>query len=616
MDFITLENLLQSNFFANFITTYIATTVMDSAIKKVEDRNQENGIEKQLCDCMQDALYDTCKERQWEYNSNAFWSVCSKAVKERVSFLSETTLIAAFVQAVGHPITREDIQCWEYYFQQHLASKKYEQLREFIKLQFLFEKKGMPLLQKKYIKKFYKIQKSYNDQCLTLADLYIPNRYHIGSSEYSYNDLLELIYNFKDGTVEDWLRAKGINQDEQIDILFILGHQCTGKSTLISKIISDYYMKNEVTSKQLHVVSFSEKSFRNKEVSVESICQYLAVGEEQLQNSLLLIDGLDESETIVARNVINNLEELINELRELECRAIITSRPFFQMSNNLQFTLNISLDAFSIDQAKEWLEIYSAVCTYLDTSIIEKQIKDLSVEIRKVILIPYVFFVCVENSIAISQITELGRLYDLLFCGKKEKLFKTPYNPKARNLSQDWSQFEKIVTCKSIEYLNSADNTFSLNDIDNINLMHKISSEFFVYLSEDNKYSFIHDSIAHYFVARDLFNLIILKNKENDMCRFVEHLNETLSFELVLSTDTAEFIRYFVRNNQITNYDFLIDFLKAFLNKQFQHLFVIEANLEKIERYYYNRFVSIVRLVLAFIMPNIKRFSKFVLLKG
>lgn len=287
-----------------------------------------------------------------------------------------------------------------------------------IELKLLFHKERLSHVQKCYLEKFQQISFSNDNDTWFLYQLYIPNKYNIYNDKYSRNDLVELVEAYIYGNVNQWLNEKGIDCSDEVNALFVFGHQCTGKSTLVSKIIYDHYFNNEMNIKPIYIVNFSDRSFKNNSLIPKDICEYLSIGIDCLANAILIIDGLDESEWSSAV-ASYKLERLINDLKAYECKLIVTSRPSYFCTVDLKNTLDIHLNPFSSEQATEWLKIYKQYESSCNIEDITQQIDSLLPDIRKVILIPYILYICVTNNILkASEITKgnnesVSRLTDI-----------------------------------------------------------------------------------------------------------------------------------------------------------------------------------------------------------
>ena len=246
---------------------------------------------------------------------------------------------------------------------------------------------------------------------------------------------------------------------------------------------------------------------------------------------------------------------------------------------------------------------------------LKSQITALSPEIKDIILIPYILQICVMYAIDITEITGIPQLYDIIWHGRDAQFALTPYNPVPRNRVQEWERFHEEIIEISICYLSSSDNSIPIaqiyNIISNASEERNVITEFFLFTKDNKNYSFVHDSIPQYFVAQYLYKAIISINVPGDYENLIKRINDVLTHNFILSCGIATFIEYFVKRDHFSNFGLLVDFCKAFLCKQFDNQFILQSNLEGIQSYYYQRFISITRLTFACIAPNIERFAFF-----
>lgn len=615
MEFSLLMNYLQEDFFVNLFASYSMTKMLDLGINKVKDKKKTMDIQSQLLQCLENAHREACGYLGWEYEPSVFCEIVETISQKGFNFYAENKLTNILSQAIGQEITDKDVFYWVQQFQIELACEEYTQLREFIKLQILLQKRTVPSLHKRYIEKLTHPKLSHKKITLTLNDLYIENEYRIGNNGERYNDLSRLIDAFLSNNIEEFVSEKGNNVQETINALFVFGHQCTGKSTLVSRIIYNYYFKSQLYNKNLFVVSFSERSFQKNDFTPYEICKYLSVDIDSLNNAIIIIDGLDESDWS-SSVMLDKLEHLINDLHEYNCLLIVTSRPNFQYSTNLNHSICIHLQSFSIKQAEQFLQLYETIFPEIDSASILQQLSNSTCEIQEIVLIPYIFFTCITHGIELNCVTELAQLYDIVFFGNNADFLDTPYNSKNRYIDSEKQALQSIINYLSIYYLNSNDNLIPvdvLNDYyNNDNLkVEKMTSEFLLYRKDMNNYTFIHNSIPYYFVARYLYDVFINDCKDIKFDILIEQLSSITRNERIIPTAIFDFWEYFVRKDNYFNSNELISFIKAFLSRKLNKKLSFTGDLPKIEQLYYVLFINIVRCVLSLIKPNVKPFSEY-----
>lgn len=597
----------------NFIFTYAATASLDGILAHFKDKQSKRDLSWQLLDTLTKAHENTCEKLGWEYNSDAFLSSYLNSILNLHSLQSIDTLSRIFTDVIGHPVKDADIKCWISCFEMQLVMPEHEQLREYIKLQSLHTGKKTYLIKRSYLNKFKEERFENGDNYLTLVDLYLPNNYKINGEGRSFDDLLETIDSFLKGDLTVHLQKKGIQINNTPNILLIFAHQCTGKSTLISKIIYELTYGDASNKPPIFVVSFADRALKDQGLNAEVICSYLGITLEELSDSVLFIDGLDES-NYSSSQALDAIEDLIYDLQVVNCRIVITSRPNFSLSNDLRTSLAIYLQPFSYEQAIKWIDLYNDVFEFESITEIKEQIKSLPPSVKEVILIPYILYSCIRHNINLNRVSELAKLYDLLFYSDNAALIFTPYNQRARNRYRDWDRYKRIITDLSIEYFKSKDNTVPIDTIRKLveeQELRKITSEFFLLYKNNNSFSFAHESVPNFFIAKSLFDSMsemLLTGQYRELAAGILAVTGVNAYIPIAITD---FVEYFVRSSNSQDNIEPIKFLKAFLADGFSDVFTIGGDLKSIHNCYYNLFINIVRLVIAFIRPTIKSFSSF-----
>lgn len=622
-----LQKLLSSEQFKIFVQTYIATKSLDTLLKKLIVKPPELSIEYQLLDCMANALYDSRKRLGWENNldtSDNYETITQTFIGSLIdpnAIYTRKHLTLIFQNAVGHPVYNNEIECWILCFLIQLSSKEHEHVRELLILQNLLDAKKCRIshIEEQFIDRFHRVLFSDGEAFLTLSEIYMPNRYCFRKGVDIYDDLFELILQFTGNMFDDWLARKKVAINEDISALVIFAHPGTGKSTLISKIISEYHVGNSFCEKQLYVISFSDRMLRTKHFNIENICAYLSITIDNLKDSLLIIDGLDESDLSYSE-AFNKLEDIIYDLKSLNSKLIVTSRHNYLPTNDLRFSLSISLLQFSCEQAFEWIDKYHTIYKTTNVDLKRKQIENLPSEMQVIILIPHILHTCIKYDIDMNKVTELAKLYDLLFDGIDAEFALTNYNKKPRTRAKEWVTLQNKITKIAIHTYKSNDNTITFKEIcgysDNESIQtNKLTTEFLLYLKDNDKYSFAHNSIPCYFIAKQLYEVTVLSCEEGDYKNLILSLDLILGYDFMLSTNITSFIEYFVRTSQYKKIDAIINILKNFLSDKLITSLVMPMEANNIKTFYLNRFISILRLTLAFITPNIDNYAEFDLLE-
>lgn len=136
-------NFFQSNPFSHLLLAYVIEKGIDTAIeipkKMYIDAKHNITLAEKMIKCLQDSLSDTCDKLKWE---NDYTAISETFIKTLASFTDSFTpdnLALILKDAVGHPVSQQDIKCWTDCFLERLSSKDCEQLREYIKLEMLLK---------------------------------------------------------------------------------------------------------------------------------------------------------------------------------------------------------------------------------------------------------------------------------------------------------------------------------------------------------------------------------------------------------------------------------------------------------------------------------------------
>lgn len=136
-------DFFKSNPFSHLLLSYVIEKGFDTVgeiPKKVYNNAKQNtALAEKLVECLQFSLNDACDKLEWENDDSA---ISQTFIKTLVSFTNSFTpdsLSSIFKEAVGHPVSQKDINCWIDCFLERLSSKECEHLREYIKLEQLLK---------------------------------------------------------------------------------------------------------------------------------------------------------------------------------------------------------------------------------------------------------------------------------------------------------------------------------------------------------------------------------------------------------------------------------------------------------------------------------------------
>ncbi len=283
--------------------------------------------------------------------------------------------------------------------------------------------------------KLFLEDKMEDGKIVTLKDVYIPNSFKIldypRDYEISVNDnLLEFISDFIKNQISPakYHVKNGFNASG-IWALFIKGLPGSGKSSLF------YYLANK---KEEDATFFSEYKFffiklidvydaMDKRLSVDNplgdIEKYLDLKPNDYNQVVIVLDGLDEiciARDLDIRKYCNNL---IDAATSRKTKIIITTRlNYINISHeDNKNVINIQLYNLSPKQLEKWCDKYFAIHNDLITEreCAENNIRYLIDNheelLADIFAVPLLFYMIVVSKIDISQVKNIGELYDAVF---------------------------------------------------------------------------------------------------------------------------------------------------------------------------------------------------------
>ncbi len=385
---------------------------------------------------------------------------------------------------------------------------------------------------------------------LSLSEMYIPNNYSFVSNDplNTYDDVISLIAAFANGSFKEFIENKRCNFNNDIRALIIFGYQGIGKSSLLSKIAYDYCNKTYLAHRKIIYAEFY-RMCHNEIFEMVDVCTYLGIDIETLKDSIIFFDALDES-NLSESGCIVRINLLINILRRYNSRIIITCRHNFINTKEIPMSFEIMLHPFTEMQAIKWIENYGSKHLSLDVGRLTKAVSFLNQEVKQIILIPYILYTCASKNIDIANITELGKLYDVMFFGINAQSSITDYNKTSRYMAAEWSEYYEKITSIAIEICNAPDFLITQEQIEKIlpSFPHrKLLTEFYLKRSGESSYKFIHNSIAEYFVARTIYSFIERALDNIDIKSAVVAIDTIMRDNLTLNYSIYEFLAYLLK---------------------------------------------------------------------
>lgn len=438
---------------------------------------------------------------------------------------------------------------------------------------------------------------------LQKKDVYLPSRFSVDSQSRILDNIMAPVSAFLSGTLKSWLKSNEIvlqvpsgheeNQNdrtpEQIKTLVIQGEQCTGKSTLVAQIIHGIDT-GTLPFRNVYLLSFSERDLKSSSFSCRSICEYLGIRYTDLDDgALLIIDAIDESEWF-SRKASRRLGDLIHELKDLDCRIIVTSRSGYLDVDKMD-VLEFQLRRFSEQQAFSWLRLFHQAFPEKNTEKLEQYVQKLLALLRRaeqvakeandrarkirvderyaaspltqaektllqtaeVILIPYVMELCIRHQVSITNISSMAQLYTQVFLPETySNLLQNQYSISPHVVPmEDASRILEAATRIALQCLSRPGNGLSREELENCisdpELTSVVCTKYLLTKTTD-RYLFIHQSIPAFLTARYIFEHFSVPDDQVSDEVLLEWMREIVEYRDVLTESVQEYIRYFVQS--------------------------------------------------------------------
>lgn len=441
---------------------------------------------------------------------------------------------------------------------------------------------------------------------LRKMELYQPGRYRVDGQPQIREDISKPISEFLSGSLKPWMEENHIVLQEQagqaeekisrdpdrISALLIQGEQCTGKSNLVAQIIHRIDT-GALPFRKTYLLSFSERDLRTNSLTCRSICEHLGIRESELYDrALLVIDAMDESgwSQQSANGIVT---ALIDELADLDCRIIITSRSGYLDIRN-EHLITLQLCHLSEDQALSWIRQYGQAFPEKNTKNLEQYVnhlialkhraaqaeqerndrsRGLRVDERfptppltreernllhtaEIILMPHVMELCINDQVMITNISSLAQLYVQVFLsGRSGNLLHSRYGiSRSMVSSEEETKILTAATAIALQCLRNPEGGISQKELERCvgdeSLVSVVCTKYLLTRSAD-RYFFVHRSIPSFLAARFFYVLFAdLLDQPTAEAHTLEKLWEVVRDGEVLSALVQEYIRYFAQQEE------------------------------------------------------------------
>ena len=345
-------------------------------------------------------------------------------------------------------------------------------------------------------------------------------------------------------------------------VCIIMGQPGSGKSSLLAYLAGDFFENR----KDCLFVILSKVTY--KESLLQSICYYLKMTPEQLENKNIILDGFDEM--VVLENVEKIFANFINDVKNqyIQVKFFITTRENYIDILNADFLLYykectiIRLKNFGLIQMIDFHKKYKKeIISY-------ERLKALNME-KEVFGIPLILYIIYSLELDINKDTDKYMLYNKIFSTENGIYDKCNsgtggYGTRGRKLSiEDKESFHRIS--QKIAFLMYTSGTLEVSHEDveqsikgcgytEMSLKNYLHNNYYE-KNMNMQIKFKHKSFYEYFLAEYLFNYIVevlcednsIEQQCQSICELLvigriedevfKHFNSKKNFEKVISIE-------------------------------------------------------------------------------
>lgn len=339
----------------------------------------------------------------------------------------------------------------------------------------------------------------------------------------------------------------------------------------------------------MYLLSFSERDLHSNSLSCNSICNYLGIRYTDLDdNALLVIDAIDESEWFCQKASMQ-IADLINEIKDLDCKIIVTSRSGY-LDLKMPQVLAFQLHRFSEQQALAWLQLFRQVFPDRNTEKLEQYVQNLLTLIHRaeqvekeadnrargkpvderfaakpltreeitllqtaeVILMPYVMELCICHQVSITSVSSLAQLYTQVFLPEAySNLLHNQYSISPhRAPAEDVSRIFDAATSISLQCLSRPGNGISHQELEKYIRDPELTAVMctkYLLTKSAGQYSFVHQSIPAFLTARYIYARFSALDDQVSDEEILDWMREIVEYRDVLTGVVQEYIRYFAQ---------------------------------------------------------------------
>lgn len=454
----------------------------------------------------------------------------------------------------------------------------------------------------KYIEYFESplfLEESIGDDLeVKLKDIYILPRYSIldvklNNENFIRDDIKEFITEFAKDT-----RSNQHTIFRYVTTMFIKGQPGSGKSSLFYYLAHLKGTNSEfLPNHKMYFIKLIElyKDNGNKLTEknpLDEISSYINCEDLNFNNTIIVLDGLDEICAVKDINIYEYCNNLISDTFKFRnLKIIITTRSNYinitnKENNNV---INIQINNWNIAQLSEWKEKYFNIHTdkielkKISEANLQFLSEDSNNEMLDILAVPLIFYMITAIGLNVCDFKSIGQLYDKVF----EELYNRNYNQNInsalqkcgiiRAIPQNVSRQiameiayemyknngETLLRINSKELERVINNALSASEPVEVDALYKLQVEnlfpiTFFYKETYDVVEFAHKSIMEFFCAEKIYYNFIKSNRN-----ITEFINENM-IQIPITPEIMQFFYYFCETRKYAENDYCEKILEEF----------------------------------------------------
>lgn len=415
-----------------------------------------------------------------------------------------------------------------------------------------------------------------------LCDVYVTPKYSVPRSKKTGLSVYKMIRGFLTNREAFILQQDSTFPiiNKRIFAIILFGKPGSGKSSFVAYLAATM-TKNELQNRQLNIIRLRDmlEEQINSPDPLKGILAYLQTNERSLKQSILILDGLDEICAMYHEVDFHlYLKRLLQNLKSiLGIQVVITSRlGYFKLDDDItSFCLTVNLDDWDNRDLNKWGLNYLKKHQQL-RGVIQQNTKHLQNEKfsdkKSIFAVPILFYMANARGEYLENHKNICSVYDAVLRDVFENRIydRTPYNALKDLISPSLSR----QICREIAFtmfrsgrvlLNAEGDPFLSPDeveaaIDQamciqpkesgefgVNEKKKIKDMFALTFYYNKKFQtrnaveFAHKSIAEYFAAEKILELLFAKTAKSDSKNLCEALEECFGY-MPITTEISSFL--------------------------------------------------------------------------